>query len=149
MHKLVSAIAVLLVAIPVGAQESPVNLSAGKWAGDWESIRGGSGSMEMVVDVKGHEVFGQVRATGSRGCSVEWERLAGAAKGNKVFAHYNLGGPCGKVEIIYSIDQGGKIMSGSWSSQWPSNGTFRLSKQPTLPATGATGVNQTPSEQKR
>jgi hypothetical protein len=105
--------------------------------------------MEMVVDVKGDEMFGQVRATGSPGCSVEWEKLAGVTKGNKVFAHYNLGGPCGKVDIIYSIDQGGKVMTGSWSSQWPSNGTFRLTKQPTLPATGPTGVTPIPAEQKQ
>ncbi len=152
MNKLLFAVAVavVLVAIPlhVRAQESPADASVGKWVGDWESSRSG-GSMEMVVDVKGDKVLGQVRATGSSGCSVEWEKLAGVAKGNKVFAHYNLGGRCGKVDIIYSIDQGGKVMTGSWSSQWPGYGTFRLTKQPLPPAAGGTGVAPITSEQKQ
>lgn len=150
MHKLLSAIAVVLAAIAlhVLAQESPAGLSVGKWAGDWRSIQGGYGSMQMVVDVKGDEIFGQVRATGSRGCSVEWEKLAGVSKGNTIVAHYNLGGQCGKVDIIYLIDQGGNVMTGSWSSQWPSSGTFRLTKQPS-PAAGATGVPPIPAEQKQ
>lgn len=105
--------------------------------------------MEMVVDVKGDKVFGQVKATGSGTCSVEWEKLAGVVKGDKVFAQYNLGGRCGTVDIIYSIDQGGKVMTGSWSSQWPGYGTFRLTKQPTPPAAGATGVAPITTEQKQ
>ena len=76
-------------------------------------------------------------------------KLAGVVKDNKVFADYNLGGRCGKVDIIYSIDQAGKIMTGSWKSQYPGNGTFRLTKQPTLPVAGATGVPPITTEQKR
>ena len=150
MNKLLFAVAAVLVAIPlqVRAQESPADASVGKWVGDWESSRSG-GSMEMVVDVKGDKVLGQVRAIGSGACSVEWEKLAGVAKGNKIFAHYNLGGRCGKVDIIYSIDQAGKIMTGTWSSQWPSYGTFRLIKQPTPPTAGGIGVAPSTAEQQQ
>ncbi len=142
MNKLLFTVAAVLVAIAlhVRAQEFPVDASVGKWVGDWDSRGRPSGSMEMVVDVKGDKVFGQVKSTGSPGCSLEWEKLEGVVEGNKVLAHYNLGGRCGKVDIIYSIDQGGKIMTGSWSSQYPGYGGFHLTKQPTPPAAGVTGV---------
>jgi hypothetical protein len=143
MNKLPLAIAAMLSAIPLHlqAQEMLAGASVGKWVGDWDSRGRPSGSMEMVVDLKGDKVFGQVKSTGSPGCSLEWEKLEGVAEGNKVFAHYNLGGRCGKVDIIYSIEQGGKVMTGSWSSQYPGSGGFRLTKQPTpRAAAGATGV---------
>jgi hypothetical protein len=104
--------------------------------------------MEMQVDAKDDEVFGQIRSTGSPECSLEWVKLAGVAKDNKVFANYNLGGRCGRVDIAYSIDQAGKIMTGSWKSQYPGSGTFRLTKQPAPPVAGATGIPPITIEQK-
>ena len=152
MNKHLFAIAAVLVAIPllVRAQESPSAPSVGTWVGDWYGARQGSGgAMEMVVDVKGDKVSGQVRSTGSSGCSLEWVKLAGVVKDAKVFGDYNLGGRCGKVDITYSIDEGGKVMTGSWSSQYPGYGTFRLTKQQTSPAASATGVAPIPAEQKQ
>ena len=87
--------------------------------------------MEMEIDVNGDQVTGKVRSTSApykNDCSREWEKLSGDRKGEKVFAQYDLGGRCGKVDLIFSIDPDGKIMTGTWSSQWPSNGTFRLQK---------------------
>ena len=104
--------------------------------------------MEMAVDVKGDEIVGQVRSAGSPGCSVEWGRIAGVSKGDKVFARYNLGGRCGNVDIVFTIEPDGKVMNGSWSSEWPSNGTFRLSKQIALPAANAAGVSSGPAEKR-
>ena len=104
--------------------------------------------MEMLVEVKDDKVSGQVKSTGSPECSLEWVKLAGVVKGNKVFADYNLGGRCGKVDIIYSIDQAGKIMTGSWTSQYPGKGSFRLTKQQTLPAAATTGAPPITTEQK-
>jgi hypothetical protein len=105
--------------------------------------------MEMLVDVKGDKVFGQVKSTGSPGCSLEWEQLEGMAEGNKVLARYNLGGRCGKVDIIYSIDKEGKVMTGSWSSQYPGHGGFRLTKQRMPPAVDGTGVTPLPVDPKQ
>ena len=152
MNKLLFVIAAVLVAIPllVRAQESPGASSVGTWVGDWYGARQGSGgAMEMVVEAKGDMVFGQVRSTGSSGCSLEWVKLAGVVKDAKVFADYNLGGPCRKVDISYSIDQGGKVMTGSWSSQYPGSGSFRLTKRPLSPGADATGVAPNPAEQKQ
>jgi hypothetical protein len=152
VNKLLFAVAAALLAIPLHlrAQESPGTPSIGTWIGDWSGARPGSGgAMEMVVDVKGDTVFGQVRSTGSSGCSLEWVKLAGVVKDTKMFADYNLGGRCGKVDITYSIDQTGKIMTGSWSSQYPGYGTFRLTKQATPSATGETRVTPNATEQKQ
>ena len=89
--------------------------------------------MEMVVDAKGDAVLGEVRSKGSEGCSAEWVKLAGVAEGKRYVAHYDLGGRCRRVNIIYSIDEAGNVMAGSWVSQWPGSGTFRLIKQPKPP----------------
>jgi hypothetical protein len=115
----------------VAPSESPngsADPSIGKWAGDWQSRGRPAGSMEMEIDVKGDQVTGQVRSTGSPGCSVEWAKLTGVRKDEKVFAQYNLGGRCGKVDIIYAIDREGRVMTGTWSSEYPGYGTFRLTK---------------------
>jgi hypothetical protein len=85
--------------------------------------------MEMVVEALGDSVLGQVRSAGSPGCSTDWVKLAGIAEGKKSKARYNLSGQCGDVDITYSIDAGGNVMAGSWSSQWPGSGTFRLTRQ--------------------
>lgn len=87
--------------------------------------------MEMVVEVSGDSVLGRVRSTGSPGCSADWVQLAGVTEGKKFKARYNLGGQCGNVDVTYSIDAAGNDMTGSWSSQWPGSGAFRLTKQPT------------------
>ena len=149
MGKLLLAIAAALIAIPLHprAQEPPAGTSVVKWAGGWDSGGRPAGSMEMVVNVKGDKVSGQVRSTGSSGCSREWEKLEGMVEGDKTFAHYDLGGRCGKVDIIYSIDQEGKIMTGSWTSQWPGHGSFRLTKAANAAATGATRVEEPPMGQ--
>ena len=99
--------------------------------------------MEIVVDVVGDRVLGQVRSAGSSGCSVEWVELTGVVKDAKVFADYNLGGRCGKVEITYSVDPDGKILTGSWSSQFPGHGKFRLTKQPAPPTPSASPLTET------
>ena len=90
--------------------------------------------MEMEIDVNGDQVTGKVRSTSApykNDCSREWEKVAGVRKGEKSFAQYNYGGRCGKVDLIYFIYAEGRIMTGTWSSQWPSNGTFRLQKTAT------------------
>ena len=125
-----AVIAAALLAIPVHGvtQESPADPSIGKWAGDWTSRGRPAGSMEMVVDVKADQVAGQVRSTGSPGCSVDWEKLMGVRKGEKIVAQYNLGGRCGRVDVIYAIDPDGEVMTGTWTSEYPGSGTFRLTK---------------------
>jgi hypothetical protein len=103
--------------------------SIGKWVGVWDTAgRPWAGSMEMEVAVTNNAVTGQVRSTGSRDCSLEWVKLTGVRKGEKIFAQYNLGGRCGKVDIIYSIDLEGRVMTGTWSSEYPGSGAFRLTK---------------------
>jgi hypothetical protein len=129
------------VASPPESAIRSVDPSTGKWKGEWqcsESCRS-YGSMEMEVDVNSDQVTGKVRSTSEpykNDCSREWEKVAGVRKGEKIFAQYNYGGRCGKVDLIYSIDAEGRVMTGTWSSQWPSNGTFRLKK------TTSTGVSQ-------
>ena len=113
---------------PPESPSGPADPSIGKWAGDWQSRGRPAGSMEMEVDVTGDQVTGQVRSTGSPGCSLEWAKLTGVRKDEKVFAQYNLGGRCGKVDIMYAIDREGRVMTGTWSSEYPGYGTFRLTK---------------------
>jgi hypothetical protein len=144
---LIAVIAAALLAIPfhvlaeepttaarpdvIAPPESPIpaDPSIGKWIGEWSGRSGTfGGSMEMEVDVKSDQVTGQVKSTGSRDCSLEWSKLAGVRKGAQVFAQYNLGGRCGKVDVIYSIDPEGKVMTGTWSSEYPGSGAFRLTK---------------------
>ena len=147
MNKFLPVIAAALVALPLPAlaeepttsarpdvrappesPNGPADPSIGKWVGDWQSRGRPAGSMEMEVDVKNDQVTGQVRSTGSPGCSLEWAKLTGVRKGEKVFAQYDLGGRCGKVDVIYSIDREGRVMTGTWSSEYPGWGTFRLTK---------------------
>ena len=143
--------AFLAIALFAAAQEpksvNPTSLAdplPGKWEGTWDCAGRcrSYGSMQMELDVKAHQVIGQVKSTSatatSRECSSEWEKLAGEKKGDKVFAMYDLGGRCKKVEVIFSIDPSGRVMTGTWSSQWPSNGTFKLTKtSEAAPAVGA------------
>jgi hypothetical protein len=113
---------------PSSSPIRPADPSIGKWAGEWQSRGRPAGSMEMEVDVKSDQVTGKVRSTGSPGCSLEWAKLTGVREGQKVVAQYNLGGRCGRVDVIYSIDLEGRVLSGTWSSEYPGYGTFRLTK---------------------
>lgn len=113
---------------PPNSPIRPADPSIGKWTGEWQSRGRPAGSMEMEVDVNGDQVIGQVKSTGSPGCSLDWAKIAGVRKGEKVFAQYNLGGRCGKVDVIYSVDPDGRVMTGTWSSEYPGYGTFRLTK---------------------
>jgi len=45
-----------------------------------------------------------------------------------VYAQYDRGGRCRKVDVIYSIDLEGKVMTGTFSNEFPAYGTFRLTK---------------------
>ena len=107
--------------------------------------------MQMELHVQAHQVIGQVKSTNvtatSRECSSEWEKLAGENKGDKVFAAYDLGGRCRRVDVIFSIDPTGRVMTGTWASQWPSNGTFKLTKTTSSPAPPA-GAGPTMQEHK-
>ena len=156
-----AAITAALLAIPCSAApQEPKSVDAnsladpiaGKWNGTWDCAGRcrSYGAMQMELDVTAHQVLGQVKSTNafetSRECSSEWEKLAGEKKSDKVFAIYDLGGRCRKVEVMFSIDPSGRVMTGTWSSQWPSNGTFRLTKTSrTLPAVEA-GSATTPAQ---
>ena len=146
----VAAITAALLAIPVDAvaQESqPAGATsaadpvAGKWEGTWDCAPGrcrSHGTMQMQLHVQAHHVIGQVRIPTSRECSSEWEKLAGEKKSGKVFATYDLGGRCRRTDVIFSIDPSGQVMTGTWSNQWPSDGTFKLTKTASgPPAVGA------------
>jgi len=144
MNQLLHVVAVVLTAIPlhVQAQKSPAASSVGTWAGEWYGqIR--QGSMEMVIDATDDKVYGQVRSTNTPECPEGWAKFAGVAEDAKVVAEYRAGGRCGKTDITYSIDPTGTVMTGSWKSEWPSQGTFRLSRQPGSPADAAPSVSPT------
>ena len=102
----------------------------GKWSGPWASQRS-NGQMEIEVQtVENGRITGRVIVTyaGRTNCSTEWEKLVGTQSGEKVVAHYDLGGSCGKVDATFSIDAG-SVATGTWSNQYGGNGTLRLTKQ--------------------
>jgi hypothetical protein len=104
--------------------------STGNWQGTWQ-INGKpwiSGSMEMDVVVTDHQVTGRVRSRCTPDDPLEWAKLTGVRKGEKVFAQYDRGGRCGKVDVIYSIDREGKVMTGTFSNEYPAFGTLRLTR---------------------
>jgi hypothetical protein len=104
--------------------------STGNWQGTWQ-INGKpwiSGSMEMDVDVTDGQVTGRVRSRCTPDDPLEWAKLTGVRKGEKVFAQYDRGGRCGKVDVIYSIDREGKVMTGTFSNEYPAYGILRLTK---------------------
>src|SRR5437899_3153749 len=115
----------------VPALSSPL----GKWAGKWENVGRTwvEGQMEIeILDDDGDRVKGRIKATYSSNggaCSVEWESLAGVKNGERLFAQYNLGGRCGKVDAIFSINAAEGIMEGTYRSEYPSQGKFRLTRQ--------------------
>jgi len=104
---------------------------AGVWSGEWRAQNSSAyGSMEFEIEVRDDKVAGRAKA-GIRGdCSNSWEPIAGALRDGKILASYNLGGRCGKVNLILSLEPDG-TMSGTWKSEYPSNGTYNLRKKPT------------------
>ena len=108
----------------------PADPPTGVWTGEWQlsGRRGISGSMEMEVDVKDDQVNGRVKSRCTPADPLEWEKLAGVRKGEKIYAQYDRGGRCGKVDVIYSIDLEGKVMTGTFSNEYPASGTFRLTR---------------------
>ena len=89
--------------------------------------------MDIEIDVKGEQVTGRAKA-GIRGdCSNQWQKLTGVMKEGKVFGSYNLGGRCGKVDLVLSVEPDGTTMTGTWTSEFPSNGTYSLRKIATAP----------------
>jgi hypothetical protein len=140
MTQVLSALCTTLffaMALPIMAEEGtpirpaiPVLPVVGAWTGEWQSTRHSSfhGTMDIEIDVNGDEVIGRAKA-GIRGsCSNEWQKLTGVLKDGKVFATYNLGGACGKVDLILSVNPDGITMTGTWSSEYPSYGTYALRK---------------------
>jgi hypothetical protein len=104
--------------------------STGNWQGTWQ-INGKpwiSGSMEMDVDVTGDQVTGRVRSRCTPDDPLEWAKLTGVRRGEKVFAQYDRGGRCGKVDVNYSIDREERVMTGTFSNEYPAHGTLRLTR---------------------
>jgi hypothetical protein len=142
MRRLLSALFSALffaMALPIAAQDAaPIGAAlpapvVGAWSGEWQSTRHPTfyGSMDIEIDVKADQVVGRAKA-GIRGsCSNQWQKLTGVLKDGKVFASYNLGGACGNVDVILSVDPDGIAMTGTWSSEYPSYGTYKLRKTTT------------------
>ena len=84
--------------------------------------------MEFDINVNGDHVTGRARATIRGDCSNQWEPLVGVVKDGKVLASYNLRGRCGKVDLVLWLVSGG-MMTGTWQSEYPSNGTYELQKK--------------------
>ncbi len=84
--------------------------------------------MEFQIDVNGEHVTGRARASIRGDCSNQWQPLVGVFKEGKVLTSYNLGGRCGKVDLVLWLASGG-TMTGTWKSEFPSNGTYDLQKK--------------------
>ncbi len=101
----------------------------GAWSGDWRTSDGRfSGSMIFEIDVKEGRVTGRAKAENVGRCSNQWQELTGALKDGKVHASYNLGGSCGKVNLILTVESDAVAMTGTWRSEYPSYGTYALRK---------------------
>jgi len=104
----------------------------GTWRGPWD-VAGGRHSGDMEIEarmVDDANVQGRMKASyfnPRSTCSTAWETLSGTKKGDTFFARYDLGGGCGKVDVVFSIQ--GDVMSGTWANEHGRNGTFRLSKK--------------------
>jgi len=130
---------------PALAHKSPAAVAAGRWVGDWYS-QTSQNTYEVVVDVKGDRVSGQIRPTNNvAGCSNEWAQFAGFAKGAEVVVAYRRDGRCGRTELTYTIDPAAQIMTGTWVSEWPAHGTFRLTRQAVPLAAAAASAPASPS----
>ena len=92
---------------------------AGPWSGEWRTQNGSAyGSMEFEIEVKDEQVAGRAKAAIRGDCSNQWEPIGGVMKDGKVLASYNLGGRCGKVNLILSLESDG-TMTGTWRSEFP------------------------------
>ena len=84
--------------------------------------------MIFEIDVKGDQVTGRAKAGNVGRCSDQWQELTGALKEGKVQASYNLGGPCGKVDLVLTVESDTSAMTGTWRSEYPNHGTYTLRK---------------------
>lgn len=107
----------------------------GEWRGLWESNGRSQPNKQMEIQVSlvdDNRVTGKVRVAGllaTPACSPEWERLSGIQRDGKVFAQYDLGGRCGKIDVIFLIDPAqGNAMVGTYKNAY-GEGSFRLTKQ--------------------
>jgi hypothetical protein len=126
-------LSLLFIAPCIGQQLSADNATiapeAGTWSGEWRGQNGLlGGAMQFEIDVKGGQVTGRARATIRGDCSNQWEPLVGLIKEERVLASYNLGGRCGKVDLVLWMASDG-TMTGTWKSEFPSNGTYNLRKK--------------------
>jgi hypothetical protein len=109
---------------------SPPDVLAGTWRGPWESRSRNSGEMEIEARmVDAANIQGRMKASfiNPTNCSNAWETLSGVKKGDKFFARYDLGGVCGKVDVVFSIQA--NVMAGTWANEYGRSGTFRLVKK--------------------
>ena len=126
---LLAASAFSLAQEPGLATPSVAVSTIGAWSGDWRNSDGRfSGSMIFEIDVKGDRVTGRAKAGNVGRCSDQWQELTGTLKDGKVQASYNLGGPCGKVDLILTVESDATAMTGTWKSEYPSYGTYALRK---------------------
>ena len=130
---LVALFGFFLVAVCMAQHPAPAALNsptpvAGAWSGHWQSLRDPSagGSMDIELEVNGEQITGCAKARIRGNCSNQWQKLSGVVKEGKVFGSYNLGGDCGKVDLVLRLESDGNSMTGTWNSEFPSNGTYSL-----------------------
>ena len=129
------ALAAGLFSLAAAAQSPPVDLNvaqavSGSWSGRWQSLRDtrSGGAMDIDLQVDGDQVSGRAKA-GIRGdCSNQWQKLSGVLKDGKVLGSYQLGGRCGKVDLVLWLEPDNSAMTGTWTSEFPSHGTYTLRK---------------------
>jgi len=127
---LATSILLVAIAIPAQAQNSPAAPFAGTWKGKWVG-QTREGPTELVIEARGDQVSGQVQSGNQPPeCPDGWRQLAGHVRDGKLVVVYVSPGQCGKVHVIYSINPEANVLTGNWSSDWPSFGTSRLTKQP-------------------
>ncbi len=119
------------------ATQSPLSSTApspliGKWKGTWErdgrSFAGGPMEMEIETN-EGDRLTGRVRFPDARNCSNLWEKLEGTKNGEKISAHYDIGGRCGKATLTLSVNLVKGVIVGTYSSEGAGNGDIRLTRQ--------------------
>ena len=114
------------------ASPSPSALVA-EWDGSWSSSRySSSNGLQIQVDQDdGQEVRGKMKWTTRGGmCSYNWEPFVGNKKGEEVYAQVDLGGRCGKVNVLFLLDPERKnAITGTYSAEYPDYGSIRLTKK--------------------
>ena len=126
MERIIVAGFVSALSAPLFAQDG-ARLVSGSWTGDWQSTTNPSnyGHMDLEIVLNGHEVSGRVNAGRVGRCTVEgWQKLSGVVKGDKLFTSYQLGRPCGKVDMVLLPSADGTTMTGTWVSESPAQGTY-------------------------